>query len=53
MLRPHDAISRLGLATQPSLQPTRRTATAAPDGVVETTGIEPMTPCLQSRCSPS
>ena len=21
--------------------------------VVETTGIEPMTPCLQSRCSPS
>ncbi len=25
----------------------------SPEGLVERTGIEPATPCLQSRCSPS
>jgi hypothetical protein len=28
-------------------------ATCLSDDVVEVNGIEPMTPCLQSRCSPS
>ena len=28
-------------------------ATAAPTGVVEVSGFEPLTPCLQSRCSTS
>ena len=35
----------------PHQRPTR--ALRAPSPVVELTGIEPVTPCLQSRCSPS
>ena len=33
--------------------PNRFCARRAPQKMVERIGIEPMTPCLQSRCSPS
>ena len=40
--------TRLALAKQASLPPA-----STPIDLVELSGIEPLTPCLQSRCSPS
>ena len=44
------AASSLPTTTRPFLSPT---TSARQKGLVEVNGIEPMTPCLQSRCSPS
>jgi hypothetical protein len=52
-----DSTLRIVKERQPISNPARKQAlgmlSGGIDEMVEVNGIEPMTPCLQSRCSPS
>ena len=53
LIRLYELLKNDSRKTDPARQQAQGLLTDGIDELVEVNGIEPMTPCLQSRCSPS